>query len=1305
MNFPARRKPLALIFCYGFAGVLAGSVAAEALAQASVPLRVDPVLLGLPPITPAQAPEPAPAQNPALVQEEKTQAEVKPIEVPVVEPRPEPSPDENELELRKRAKKAANPVTEPVTTANPSATATPPESARAIPPAPPQPEPAPAAVALPVQPPPQNTRIDSRQASAPTEPERKPDKETVVPPRTRPVEKVAAVPAATAIVTSRETPGAVSALAPLRVDPALLGQPSVAANTTYAAPVASTARSAASGVAASGRPEPVLVASNVPLSTERGSRPLSKRSDKSWLSGLWDPIADTYDNGALEFYLPLKTYHSRTTYSAEQIAGYQENPIGFGVGRGLYNENGNYQGVFAMAFQDSHFKPSYTVGYEWKAIWRPSEDTRVGLGYLAGLMSRTDYFSYIPFPVILPVASIAYKNFSLEGAYVPPGGKNGGNVVFVWAKWELGKPGEAIGTPARRAQPEPTELANTSFGAATPLVSQRVPYGPPLDAESRLATASETVPPQVPATGPRDEDEVPDALPPLALRTTKKMEPLAGDQSEPRPVFLSAQRMGGAIDREFIAEGDAELRKIGTVVDADRLTYWPIDDEIEAEGRVRLEQGDDRMTGPKMRLKLEDQVGYFDQPSYVIKRQPPAEKDDALSGRFAAQAQTGEGAWLSSGFASSKVDVSQKKARAATEARGDADRLDFEGKNQFKLTNSTYTTCKPGDDDWYAKTSELKLDYDREVGDGKDATIYFKDIPILYSPWLSFSLNNQRKSGLLAPSFGTSTDSGIEFSLPYYWNIAPNMDATITPRVMAKRGVMVNNEFRYLNTAYGGVYQDQARLEFLPDDKLRDGKNRYGFSLLHTQTAANGFSGQVNFNKVSDDNYYTDLSSGIASTSTTQLLQQGLVSYSGGGWWNASANFQQYQTLQPDAKNPVLVPYKMLPQLIVNARKPDWYGTDSSFLGQYTNFSTTERIQLVNNVSTAFPDGQRTVLYPQVAIPYVSSGWYVTPKLGLNIRHYSLSGQAAGIPSSISSTLPIASVDSGMTFERQSNWFGRDYTQTLEPRLYYLNIPYKDQSEIPLFDTGLADFNFAQIFSENQFSSWDRINSANQLTVAMSSRLLEPSSGNEIMRVMLGQRLYFAPNRVGLDSTINTTNKWDRSDVLAAFSGQILPKVYADTALQYNLTDRQVKRYSLGAHYQPEPGKVLNASYRYYRDTSAPIDQIDLSGQWPISGRWRAVGRLNYSFKDDATNFSNTKQGGRMIESIAGLEYNAGCWAVRGVIQRTALTEAKSSSAFFIQLELTDFGQIGSNPLNLLKRNIQGYSQINQPDSETGFGD
>jgi LPS-assembly protein len=354
-----------------------------------------------------------------------------------------------------------------------------------------------------------------------------------------------------------------------------------------------------------------------------------------------------------------------------------------------------------------------------------------------------------------------------------------------------------------------------------------------------------------------------------------------------------------------------------------------------------------------------------------------------------------------------------------------------------------------------------------------------------------------------------------------------------------------------------------------------------------------------------------------------------------------------------------------------------------------------------------FPDGNRTVLYPQISLPYVKPGWYVTPKFGVNYRSYSLSGNAAGTRDSISVALPIFSIDSGMTFERSSRWFGRDYTQTLEPRLYYVNIPHKDQSDIPLFDTGLADFNFAQIFSENQFSGWDRINNANQLTAALTSRLIEPESGNEILRAMIGERFYFSRNKVALNGNAISSDddKWERSDFLASFSGQILPKVYADTAWQYDQSERRTKRYSFGMRYQPEPGKVLNASYRLNRETASPVNQVDVSGQWPLGGHWHGVGRLNYSFKDDETVLSTGGEGGRVVESIAGLEYDGGCWILRGVVRRKALTSTHASTSFFVQLELSDLGRIGSNPLNLLSRNIQGYGLIGDRGSETLFGD
>lgn len=788
---------------------------------------------------------------------------------------------------------------------------------------------------------------------------------------------------------------------------------------------------------------------------------------------------------------------------------------------------------------------------------------------------------------------------------------------------------------------------------------------PVLKAATSLSLPTETVKPEATAvtmppliaTGKttnsyttHDEDSETSAMPEdavdataLSLRMSSNIAASPAKSKTPQPVFLSAQRMSGTTEQEAVAEGEVELRKAGMQANADQMTYWPLDDELEAVGQVRLTQGEDVVSGPKMRLKLADQIGFFEQPTYFIKRQTTIST------------------------APNSVPV-----RKATEGHGQAERIDFEGVNQIRLTSATYSTCKPGQDDWYAKAGEIKLDYDRNVGEGKDATIYFKETPILYAPWLSFSLNNQRKSGLLAPTFGSTSKGGVELTQPYYWNIAPNMDATLAPRILSKRGTQLGSEFRYLGSSYSG----EARADFLPDDRVRK-QNRYAYALQHQQTFNAGFSGMLNYNRVSDDNYYTDLSSRITNTSQTQLLQQGMLSYGGGGWWSATANVQSYQTLQPDPTNPISEPYRLKPQLTLNARQPDFYRTDSSFLGQFTEFKHPTQVE-----------ARRTVLYPQIALPVTTPGWYVTPKLGVHATYYSLERQAVGTPDFLSRMLPIFSIDSGMTFEKPSNWFGRDYTQTLEPRLFYLNIPFRNQNNIPVFDSGLADFNFAQIFSENQFVGQDRINDANQLTAAVASRLIDPASGSEIMRAMIGQRYYYRNQEVSLPD--QSKRVWSRSDFLAAFSGRVMPKVYADSALQYNAIHGNLERMSVGGRYLPEPGKVLNMAYRFNRDT---IKQIDLSAQWPIYGGWHAVGRTNYSIQDR-----------QPIENIAGLEYNGGCWVMRFVGQRLATTSGTAATAIFVQLELNDFSQIGSNPLDLLKRNIQGYGRINQPTADPVFG-
>ncbi len=866
-------------------------------------------------------------------------------------------------------------------------------------------------------------------------------------------------------------------------------------------------------------------------------------------------------------------------------------------------------------------------------------------------------------------------------------------------------------TAGAAAQTQAVDLSTTDarpLPATGERTAERAGEAPGRAGPARAALAPAVQAPQVPSSAqsaaarsageglPAASAEAPEtATTPLQLRLAKSMVAPPKESSEPRPAFLSAQRISGVTDRELLAEDDAELRKLGTVLTADRLTYWPVEDEVEALGNARLQIDEDVISAPKMRLKVEDQVGFADNASYFLRRQANPDKS-AAGGAAADKLPAGPAPGdFSSGFAAprlvdlkpgqTKVKGPKKPVKELTEGRGEAQRIDLEGENQVRLSGATYTTCKPGNDDWMVSARELQLDYDQDVATGSDATIRFMDVPILYSPWVSFSLNNERKSGFLTPTYGSSTESGVEFTLPYYWNIAPNMDATFEPRILTKRGVQLATDVRYMNAAYGGAYFSKARVEMLPNDRVRD-LDRWGVALTHTQTTASGFTGSLSFNRVSDDYYYTDLSSQISSTANTQLLQQGQITYGGGGWWNISGMLQTFQTLQPDPRNPVGQPYRLLPQIVVNARQPDLYLTDSAFFVQYSNFTSPE----ANRVT-----GQRIVLQPQVSLPYVTPGWYVTPRLGVNITHYSLSQPATAVtaPSSISRNLPIFSVDSGMTFERASRWFGREYTQTLEPRLFYLNIPYRKQDDIPIFDTALADFNFAQIFADNQFSGWDRINNANQLTAATTSRLIDPASGAEIMRAMLGQRLYFADDKVALQPG-TATRKWKKSDLLAAFTGQVLPHVYTDATLQYDTGDQQFQRYSFGARYLPEAGKVFNAAYSYNRNAATPIRQIDISGQWPLTSRWQVVGRYNYSFLQN-----------QPIEIIGGVEYNAGCWVLRAVGQRVVTSESHVSTRAYLQLELSDFSRLGANPLVLLQRRIPGYGIANQSLDERAWNE
>ena len=699
---------------------------------------------------------------------------------------------------------------------------------------------------------------------------------------------------------------------------------------------------------------------------------------------------------------------------------------------------------------------------------------------------------------------------------------------------------------------------------------------------------------------------------------------------ETAPIIVHADRIQGHQDQEVEAFGNVELHKPGQALFAEHLVYKRQEDEVFAEKNVRLEQKGSVVTGPELRLQMTTNQGYMNQPAYEL---------------------------------------------AATHARGVGDKLVFQGEDKYRAENASYTTCPVGQDDWFLRAGDINIDRTTQVGTAHSAYIEFKGVPLLYSPWIQFPLNNQRKSGLLIPSFGSTGNSGAEFKLPFYWNIAPEYDATITPRVMAKRGTQVATEFRYLQPTYTG----NTQIEFLPNDAITD-SNRVALNIQHNHNLGSGWTGLLNIQKVSDDNYFRDLSTQLTSTSTVNLPREGVLNYNSGSWWNFAARVQRFQTLQ-DPLATVATPYHRTPQLTLNGLKQNVLGTDMGFTSEFVDF---------NNPTPTWdhPDGQRLTFYPSVSMPLSNSYAYITPKIGVHATRYTLDNNQTTLPNS-TRTLPIFSLDSGMVFERDADLMGQAYVQTLEPRLYYLNVPYTDQNLIPNFDTAEADFNFAQIFSENHFTGGDRINDANQLTAALTTRILQPDSGLERIRAAIGQRYYFTDQQVTLTpSTAPRTTK--TSDFLAALSAQITPAWFMDTGWQYNPDSQQTQKASLGARYRPEPGKVVNMAYRFTRsDLSRGIqgvEQVDLSTQWPISGKISGLARWNQSILDST-----------LVEGLAGIEYNGGCWALRTVIHRFATATTQSTDSIFIQLELNGVSSLGFNPLDVLRRNISGYTKTNEP--------
>ncbi len=739
---------------------------------------------------------------------------------------------------------------------------------------------------------------------------------------------------------------------------------------------------------------------------------------------------------------------------------------------------------------------------------------------------------------------------------------------------------------------------------------------------------------------------------PLQLKRTPQLaEEIPSVVRKELPTFMSGKRASGRTDLETVIEGEAELRKGDTVIRADRLEYYQPDDLAKARGNVRLNKAGNVYEGSVLELKVEAFEGFFNEPRYQF---------------------------LKNG------------------AHGEASRVDFIDDKRVVIRNATYTTCRrlPGPSwmpDWILKAANIRLDNDEETGQADGALLSFKGIPLLPIPSITFPLSEKRKSGFLPPTIGVDNVNGLDLSIPYYWNIAPNRDATFYPALMSKRGIDLAGEFRYLETDYKG----EVRANYMPGDRLR-GRDRWGFSHIHNGALSTGIpvlgtlGVNLNLNRVSDDNYWRDFSRGTSSLTQRLLANDALFTW-GMGNFSAALRTLKWQTLQ-DVTSPIVPPYDRMPQLTGRYARFGVGGFDFSVDADYTQFEAERAL-------TGQPNAKRSFAVAQVSRPWQAPGWFVTPKMQLHATNYQFDAPLLNGSTSASRSVPTFSLDSGLVFERDASYFGRAFRQTLEPRAFYVYTPFRNQALLPNYDSGANDFNFATIYTENAFGGHDRISDSNLLTLGATTRLLDPETGAEAARFGVAQRLRFKDQNVTLPGGVPVSDRL--SDVLAGATINWNPQWALDSTFQFNPKTGRSIRTTIGGRYTPGNYRVVSAAYRLQRGSS---EQLDVGWQWPLNdlwgdkspdggaggqglgeGRWYSVGRMNYSLRDK-----------KLVDTIVGFEYDAGCWIGRVVVERLQSSLSTSSKKILFQLEFVGFSRLGSNPLQTLKDNIPRYQYLRE---------
>ncbi len=595
---------------------------------------------------------------------------------------------------------------------------------------------------------------------------------------------------------------------------------------------------------------------------------------------------------------------------------------------------------------------------------------------------------------------------------------------------------------------------------------------------------------------------------------------------------------------------------------------------------------------------------------------------------------------------------------------GRAELAELSGK-QAALQQVSYTTCDRGSNGWRFQAERIDLDNEAGVGVARNARLHIGNAPVFYLPYVSFPTDDRRRSGFLYPIIGTGSNTGLDIRQPYYLNLAPNYDATLTPRSLGRRGFMIGGEFRYLGEGFNG----NLEAEWLPDDDIRQ-RDRGSFRYHHLGQLDAHWQVRADLYRVSDDRYFEDLGDSLTSISTT-LIESSTGVFGRGKGWTASALLRDFQLVDPLIDN-AATPFRQIPQMRFDALRPT----------AWSSLQWGLRSELVGFDHSVLAAGQRLDLYPFLQAPIERSWGFIRPELGYRYTRYSLDRELISNDGSPSRGTPIASLDTGLLFERPARLFNRDLLQTLEPRLYYLRVPYRDQTDLPLFDTQELSFSYAQLFRSNRFTGADRQMDANQLAAALSTRFFNADTGEERASATIGQIHYFDPQRVQLDP-LAAPSVLEGSPYIADIQFNLTNRLSGGFSTQWDGNVKQTQLSSVRGQYRFGEAGVANLAYRFRRTAGDPVEQIDATALIPVSESWRLVGRWNYSLTDRTS-----------LEAFGGVQWESCCMAVRLLGRHYVRNrEGEKSNALYLEIELKGLGRFGRDSDELLQRAILGYAR------------